>query len=73
MRAVVCLLQIVLGFFHSNSEEMAHSSNVMIHGSTFISAQGDLHIHNRNESGKHNFMSVQKSILIDDWIKDFII
>ena len=77
MRAVVCLLQIVLGFFHSNSEdteEMAHSSNVMIHGSTFISAQGDLHIHNRDsESGKHSFMSVQKSILIDEWIKDFII
>ena len=77
MRAVVCLLQIVLGFFltiHSNSVEMAHSSNVMIPRATFISAQGDVHIHNRDsESGMHNFGSVQESILIDDRIKDFII
>ena len=33
----------------------------------FNSAQGDLHIHNRNtESSTNDFRSVQKSILIDD-------
>ena len=45
--------------------EIAHSSNVMIQasGSTFNSAQGDIHIHNRDsESGTHNFRFVQKSI-----------
>ena len=53
--------------------EMAHSSNVMIHGGTFISAQGDLHIHNSDSgSGMHNFGSVQKSILINDGMKDLI-
>ena len=36
--------------------EMAHSSNVMIHGSSFNSVQGGFHIHNRDsESGKHDF------------------
>jgi hypothetical protein len=52
-------------------EEMAHSSNVIINGSTFNSAQGDIHINNK-DSGMHGFMSVQKSILIDDPMKDFI-
>jgi hypothetical protein len=53
--------------------EMALFSNVMIHGSTFNSAQGDFHIHNMySESGMHDFRSVQKSILIDDPVKDFI-
>ena len=36
--------------------EMAHSANLII-GSTFNSAQGDFHIHNRDsdtESGMHN-------------------
>ena len=52
--------------------EMNPSSNVIIHGGTFNSAQGDFHIHNRNsESGMHDFKSVQKSILIDDSMKDF--
>jgi hypothetical protein len=52
--------------------EMAHS-NVVNQGSTFNSAQGD-QIHNRDsESGMHDFRSVQKSILIDDPMKDFII
>ena len=51
---------------------MSHSSNLII-GSTFNSAQGDFHIHSRDsESGMHNFMSVQKSILIDDPMKDFM-
>ena len=51
------------------------SSNVIIHGSTFNSAQGDLHIHNGYslaESGTHDFNSLEKSILIVDPIKDFI-
>ena len=53
--------------------QMALSSNVIIHGGTFNSAQGDLHINNRNsESGMHDFRSVQKRILIDDPMKDFI-
>ena len=55
--------------------EMAHfqSSNVIIHGGTFNSAQaqGDLHINNK-DSGMHDFWSVQKSILIDDSMKDFM-
>ena len=53
--------------------EMAHSSNVIIQGGTFNSAQGDFHINN-NDSGMHNFTGrfVQKSILIDDQMKDFI-
>ena len=42
-----------------------HSSNVIIQGSTFNSAQGDIHI-NQTDSGMHDFRSVQKSILIDD-------
>ena len=50
---------------------MAHSSNVIIHGSTFNSAQGDLHINNK-DSGMHDFRFVQKSILINDPIKDFV-
>ena len=38
----------------------------MIHGSTFNSAQRDFHIHNRDsESGKHDFMFIQKNILIN--------
>ena len=48
--------------------ETAHSSNmnVMFHGGTINSAQGDLHIHNKDsESGMHNFRSIQKIILID--------
>ena len=60
---------------HITSVEMAHSSNVIIHGSTFNSAQGDLHIHNKDsklESGMHDFRSIQRSILIDDPMKDFI-
>ena len=45
---------------------MAQSSNVMFHGSTFNSAQRDFHIHNRDsESGKHDFMFIQKNILIN--------
>ena len=45
--------------------EMAHSdsnASVIIHGGTFNSAQGGLHIHNRyslTESGKHDFESVE--------------
>jgi hypothetical protein len=55
-------------------EEMANSSNVLIHGSIFNSAQGDFHIHNRDsESGMHDFrFIIQKSTLIDDPMKDFI-
>ena len=43
--------------------EMAHSSNVLIHGSTINSAQGDLHIHNRDsESGmQHQVRSEEHS------------
>jgi hypothetical protein len=42
-------------------------SNVIINGSTFNSAQGGFHIYDRDsESGMHDFMFVQKSILIDD-------
>ena len=53
--------------------EMAHSSNVIIHGGTFNSAQGDLHINNK-DSGMQDFigLSVQKSILIDDPMKDLM-
>ena len=53
----------------------SNSSNVMIHGSTSNSPQGDLHILNRDsESGMHNFRSTQKSILIDVPVnfKDFV-
>ena len=40
---------------------MAHSSNVFIHGSTFNSAQGDFHIHNRDsESGMNDFGPFRK-------------
>ena len=61
-----------LSYTVTTNIEMTHSSNVMIHGGTFISAQGDLHIHNGNlESGMHTFTFIQKSILIDD-VKDFI-
>ena len=53
--------------------EMAQSSNVIVNGGTFNSAQGDLHIHSRDsESGMHDFSSVHISILIDDPMKDFI-
>jgi hypothetical protein len=47
---------------------MAHfnSSNVMINGGTFISAQGD------RDSGMYYLRFVQKTILIDDSMKDFI-
>ena len=53
--------------------EMAHSSNVIIHGGIFNSAQGDFHINNK-DSGMYVLRSVQKSIqvLIDDPIKDFV-
>ena len=47
--------------------ETAHSSNtnVMFHGGTFNSVQGDFHFHHSDsESGMHNFRSVQKFILI---------
>ena len=48
-------------------------SNVLIHGSTFNSIQGDLHINNIDpEPGMQNFRSVQRRILIDDPMKDFI-
>ena len=51
---------------------LSHSSNLFI-GSTINSAQGDFHIRNRDsKSGMHNFRSVQKSILIDDPMRDFI-
>ena len=46
-------------------------ANFFIHGSTINSVQGDFHINNK-DSGMHDFTSVQKSILIDDPIKDFI-
>ena len=48
-------------------------SSVIIDGGTFISAQGDVSINNRDpEFGMHDFMSVLKRILIDDPMKDFI-
>ena len=31
--------------------DMAHSSNVIIHGGTFNSVQGDFHIYNKNSEG----------------------
>ena len=43
-------------------------ANVIIHGGTFNSAQGDFHINNK-ESGMYNFNSVQKSLLIYDPIR----
>jgi hypothetical protein len=53
--------------------QMALSSNVIVQGGTFISAQGDFHNHNRDsEYGTHDFRFVQKSILIDDPMKDSI-
>ena len=53
--------------------EMAHFSNVVIQGGTFNSAQGDLHINNKDpESGMHDLRSIQKSILIDDPMKVFL-
>ena len=64
-----CIFQVLT---HLLVIEMIHSSNVMIHGSTFNSAQGDIHIHSwDSESGMHDFRSVQKGILIDDSMKDF--
>jgi hypothetical protein len=41
--------------------EMAHFSNVIIHGSTINSAQGDLHIINDRdpESGMHNIRFIR--------------
>ena len=54
--------------------EMAHSSNAIIHGGTFNSAQGDFHIHNRDsESGMHDFKLIQNNIFVNDRMKDFII
>ena len=50
---------------------MAHSSNVIIQGGIFNSAQADVHINNK-DSGMHDFRSVQKSLHIDDLMKDFI-
>ena len=67
---LTCYTLPAIGMAHSSN-----SSNVMIHGSTFNSPQGDLHIHNRDsESGMHNFRSAQKSILIDVPVnfKDFV-
>ena len=76
IRAVVCLLDVLTASLTSTPMvEMAHSSdsNVFIQRSTFNSPQGDLHIHNRDsESGMHNLWSDQKSILIDDSMKDLI-
>ena len=46
-------------------------ANVIIHGATFNSAQGDVHINNR-DSGMYDFKLVQKNILIDDTMKDFV-
>ena len=44
--------------YHSPVLEMAHSSNVILHGSTINSVQGDFHIHNKDsESGVHDFRS----------------
>ena len=61
--------------YHSPVLEMAqysNPSNVIINGGTFNSVQGDFHMNDKeSESGMHNFRSVQKSILIDDPIKDF--
>ena len=51
--------------------EMSHSSNAIIHGSTFNSAQDNIHVY-KTDSGMHDFSSVQKSTLIDDPMKDFI-
>ena len=49
---------------HVASVEMAHSSNLII-GSTFNSAQGDFHIHNRDsESGMHNFRFFPKRLTL---------
>ena len=47
--------------YHSLVLEMAQSSNpsnVIVHGSTFNSVQGDFHFHNKDsESGVHYFRS----------------
>ena len=52
---------------------MAHTSNVYIDKGTFNSAQGDFHIHNGDtEFGMDDFKFIQKNILIDDPMKDFI-
>ena len=43
--------------YHSPVLEMAHSSNVIVHG-TLNSVQGDYHIHNEDsEFGMHDFRS----------------
>ena len=50
--------------------EIAHSSNLFFYESTINSAQGDIHINNK-DSGMHDFRSVQNlKILIDNPIKD---
>jgi hypothetical protein len=53
-----------------------NASNVIIHGGSFVPVQGDIHIINtttdNRDSGMHDFWSVQKSILIDDPMKDLI-
>ena len=49
-----------------------NSSNVIIHGGTFNTVQGDLNINRDPEFGMLDFMSVPKWILIDDPMKDFI-
>ena len=52
---------------------MAYPSNVYIDKGTFNSAQGDFHIHNGDtEFGMDDFKFIQKNILIDDPMKDFI-
>ena len=47
-------------------------ANVIIHGGTFNSAQGDFHINNLKDSGMYNFRSVQRCILINNPMKDFV-
>ena len=42
--------------------EMAHSSNVIIHGSTFNSAQGDIHI-NKTDSGMYDLSPFRRATL----------
>jgi hypothetical protein len=43
-----------LAYYTLTVVEMAHSSNVIINGSTFNSARGDIYINNK-DSGMHDF------------------
>ena len=73
-RCSICLTRHLTCYTLPVVEMLAHSSNLTIHGGIFNSnsAQGDLHIHNRDsESGMHNSRSVQRSILIDYPMKVF--